>query len=196
MRIKKYISVFCAGALLFTLSGCAGTQEEAVPSPSQPSAASEETAAQALYGQVTKVDGTKITVLLGAYSQPSRPENGQEPPEGFDGGGENAPGGRKHAETDGSQKPSKKSEATDSTENSRPSGGPGNFGGFQAGTETAIYDLSSAEIVIEKGHAQTAGTMEDIPVDAIVELTVEKDTVTSVVVRSAMRERGPEESNG
>lgn len=210
--MKKILALVCSAALVLSVTGCASSKDTQQPSTAPPATEPDtQSTVESVYGQVTAVDGSKITVLLGAYTQgempPGAPADGNGQPPEMSGGQEGAPGdgqtppeGQGGAPEDGQTPPEGQDGAPEDgqTPPDRPDGdggmeqpggqgGPGGgFGGFQAGTETKVFDISSADIFVENGPDMTAGTLEDITVDAIVELVVEGDTVTGVVIKSAM----------
>lgn len=112
--VKKFFACLCISSLIVTMTACSGnttgasSANTAENSSASASSSQEETAQNTVTGQVTAIDGTKVTLLLGTLEEPQRDENGTPPemPEGengggrpdgtppADGGGGNPPGGQ------------------------------------------------------------------------------------------------------
>lgn len=172
-----------------------------------PAVQSGEDTQQPLVGQVTAIDGANITVQLGEYSMPDMgdwemPEDGQMP-EGMPdfGDGQTPPDMPEGTMPDG-ERPEKPEDGEapwgDGERPERPNGEGGGFGGsrgqrktFTAGTESVTYDLSNAEIMVQNGEGADYGTLEDITVDSLLEITLNDDgTVASVRVMPSGRMGG------
>ncbi len=68
--MKHFIAMICALSLVLALAACAGTESDY--------------SGQSIVGKVTAIDGTKVTLQLGEWSEPDIGEGGQqgaEPPE-------------------------------------------------------------------------------------------------------------------
>lgn len=165
---------------------------------SAPAPQSEEDTQQPLVGQVTAIDGANVTVLLGEYSMPDMgdwemPENGQMPEDMPDFGDGQTPPDIPEGTMPNEERPENAEDGEapwgDGERPERPDGG-GGFGGgrgqmnfFTAGTESATYDLTNAEIMVQEGEGANYGTLEDISVDSLLEITLNDDgTVASVRV--------------
>lgn len=126
---------------------------------------------QTITGQVTAIDGTKITLQLGelteqnagiqdsqpgAVGQPGENGDGQTPPDLPAGEQQNA------GQMPGGETPPEKPDG----DNSMPGGemqipeGNNPMGGFTAGEETVILDFDGATIQVEAGMETTEGTLD------------------------------------
>lgn len=122
---------------------------------------------QTLYGKVTEISDNTITVHLGEWT-----ETQGQPPE--------MPNGN----SDGSQTPPEKPDG-DSSNSQTPPEMPNMGGSFTSGENTASFDLSKATIAIENGQQSAEGSISDIQVNDILEITVsDNNTVSAVTVKS------------
>ncbi len=180
MKAKKWTSLLCAAALTLSLTAC-GTQ------------ASGTADGDTLTGQVSAIDGSEITLLLGTLTEniaSAAPDGGSQPgtpPEKPDSGTANNSSG---------QTPPEKPDDTDTSGGNAPSGKPdgsapsGNApdappdgqvpaqpgSTFTAGTESVTLDLSDAEIT-ENGES---AALEDIAMGDVLSVQIdENDTAVS-----------------
>ncbi len=233
---KKCVAIICVLAMLASMTACGKTDTSETVS----TAAQVQVQQQTIYGQVSSVDGTSVTVLLGemdadnvpgmdgAEKPSDMPKNGstgdgQTPPELPDGemtmDGQTQPempgGGAGNDQVQSGSAGNKPGSGKNGANSGRPAGdfvdgqevpdkpdgqggpdapdkpqGNGNFrqdgrrSGFTAGTETAVYDLSNAQILVSDMGQTTEGSMGDIAEGVILELVVENDTVITATVRS------------
>ena len=68
--MKRVAATLCAAALLFSLAACGGQEETAAVDYSNTT----------LTGQVTKIDGTVLTLKLGTLTEQEQPAPEQEQP--------------------------------------------------------------------------------------------------------------------
>ena len=178
--MKKILSILCMLALVFSLAACGSS-----------------TSADSIYGKVTAIDGSTVTVQLGEMSEqggaPSgqAPSDGQQPPEMPSGeapSSQTPSGGQQPPEkpdgdasgsdvaSDGQQPPEMPS--SEAPNGQAPSSqAPG--GGFTAGEETASYDLTEA--VITKDGSEAA--ISDIQEGDILRITLDKSgNATAVTI--------------
>ena len=178
--MKKILSILCMLALVFSLAACGSS-----------------TSADSIYGKVTAIDGSTVTVQLGEMSEqggaPSgqAPSDGQQPPEMPSGeapSSQTPSGGQQPPEkpdgdasgsdvaSDGQQPPEMPS--SEAPNGQAPSSqAPG--GGFTAGEETANYDLTEA--VITKDGSEAA--ISDIQEGDILRITLDKSgNATAVTI--------------
>ena len=149
--MKKLLSILCILALVFSLAACGSS-----------------TSADSLYGKVTAIDGSTVTVQLGEMSEQGgapegqAPSDNQQPPEKPDG------------DTSGSDTASN----GDQQPPEMPSG-EAPSGGFTAGEETASYDLSHATIT--KNDSEVS--LSDIQEGDILQITLDKSgSATAVTI--------------
>ena len=179
--MKKILSILCMLALVFSLAACGSS-----------------TSADSIYGKVTAIDGSTVTVQLGEMSEqggaPSgqAPSDGQQPPEMPSGeapssqtpsGGQQPPekpdGDASGSDTSGNggQQPPEMPSSEAPNGQAPSSQAPG--GGFTAGEETASYDLTEA--VITKDGSEAA--ISDIQEGDILRITLDKSgNATAVTI--------------
>ena len=179
--MKKILSILCMLALVFSLAACGSS-----------------TSADSIYGKVTAIDGSTVTVQLGEMSEqggvPSgqAPSDGQQPPEMPSGeapssqtpsGGQQPPekpdGDASGSDTSGNggQQPPEMPSSEAPNGQAPSSQAPG--GGFTAGEETANYDLTEA--VITKDGSEAA--ISDIQEGDILRITLDKSgNATAVTI--------------
>lgn len=151
--MKKIGVILCTGTLLVSLIGC-----------STDTTVNVDYSNTTLTGQVTEINGTEFTLLLGTLEE-------QEGGEQMDGEAPEKPEGNP-GEADGKAP-------------EMPSGGMGNMNMFTAGEETAVIDVDGAVIAIETGMESTEGGIDDIEVDDVLVIEIGDDnTVQSVTVKN------------
>lgn len=189
--MKKIIAIICAVSMLFSLAACSKQTDYS---------------GQTITGQVTAIDGTKITLQLGELTDedsgmpgdsfetlgdPNKSGNGQTPPDlpndEQQGDGQtppDRPSGEKQG--DGQTPP-------DMPDGEMRQGGDdmqmpyenNSMGSFTAGEEAVTLNLDGAEIKVESGAAATDGTMENISAGSVLVVEVgEKNTAKTVIVKS------------
>ena len=145
--MKKLTAIICALAMILMLCSCTGSTEK-----------------KTVTGKVTKIDGTKITLLLGEIAEATG--DAQTPPEKPDGESGNAQG----------------------TPPEKPDG-EGGFKTFTAGSESVTFEFKNASITSENSEE---AELSDITVGTV--LTVETDgksTAISAEVISLMTSGTP-----
>lgn len=145
--MKKLTAIICALAMILMLCSCTGSTEK-----------------KTVTGKVTKIDGTKITLLLGEIAEATG--DAQTPPEKPDGESGNAQG----------------------TPPEKPDGESG-FKTFTAGSESVTFEFKNASITSENSEE---AELSDITVGTV--LTVETDgksTAISAEVISLMTSGTP-----
>ncbi|MDE5863224.1 MAG: hypothetical protein K2H34_02635, partial [Lachnospiraceae bacterium] len=168
-RYKKVIAMFLSCSMLAGLCACSKT---------------DDYNSQTLIGQVTDINGTKITLQLGEIENGeaspempdgNRPQNGEAPPE--------LPGGETGQNNEA---PDKKPQDDQQTPPKMPDGNMA-MGGFTAGEETVTLDFSKAIIRVESGMEMTDdGTIENITVGSILSIEFgENNTAKTVTVKFA-----------
>ncbi len=166
--MKKIGVILCTGTLLVSLIGC-----------STDTTVNVDYSNTTLTGQVTEINGTEFTLLLGTLEE-------QEGGEQMDGEAPEKPEGNP-GEADGKapEKPEGNSGEADGEAPEMPFGGMGNMNMFTAGEETAVIDVDGAVIAIETGMESTEGGIDDIEVDDVLVIEVGDDnTVQSVTVKN------------
>ena len=206
--MKRIVAFLCTAAMVLLLVACSNSSKDSNSSDS-----GTDYSNQTLTGQVTSIDGTKITLQLGELNaqdmqggmqKPDENSNsqmqndGQTPPEKPDGDTQNSgqtPPEKPDSDTqnDG-QTPSDKPD-NDNTNNDTPSDVPSNgdmslpgnnmAGGFTAGEETVTLDFKGVAVQVEDGMASTDGSLEDITVDSILVVEIgDNNTIKTVTVKS------------
>lgn len=201
-QTKRILPFICAAALMLSLPAC-GSKE------------TTDYSGQTLYGQVTEISDNTVNVQLGEWTEtqgqpiemPNKNSDGsqtppempnensdgsQTPPEMPDGDSVNSqtPPEKPSGNGDGSQTPPEKpgsgtKDSGDGNTDSMPDAMPNMGSNFSAGENTASFDLSKAAIVLENGQESTEGSVSDIQVDDILEITVDdNNTVSTVTVKS------------
>lgn len=184
-KTKRILSLICAATLMLSLAAC-GSKE------------TTNYSGQTLYGKVTEISDNTITVQLGEWTetqgQPPEMPNGnsdgsQTPPEKPDGdsGTSQTPPEMPSGNSDGSKAPTEKpgNGTEDSGNGNMPDAIPNMGGSFTAGENTASFDLSKATIAIENEQQSAEGSISDIQVNDILEITVsDNNTVSAVTVKS------------
>lgn len=202
MKKRKAVSVLCAAALVFSLTGCGAS-------------ADTDTAADysgsTLTGQVTVIDGSSVTLQLGELTEQEMTVPDGQAPDGQDGqnAGEEPPelpdGDTSSGEVptqaqDGQTPPEQPDGEEGQTPPDLPENGgndmggqePGGMGGsmttFTAGDETATLDFSSASITRDDQEV----SLDDIAVGDVLTVEVgDKNTAASVVIQSIGNQSGP-----
>ena len=190
--MKKILSILCILALVFSLAACGSS-----------------TSADSIYGKVTAIDGSIVTVQLGEMSEqggaPSgqAPSDGQQPPEKPDGdtsGSDTSSNSQQPPEMPSGEAPSGQAPSDNQQPPEKPDGdtsgsdtasngqqppempnGQAPSGGFTASGETASYDLTDA--VITKNDSEAA--LSDIQEGDILQITLDKSgNATAVTIMS------------
>ncbi len=188
--MKRVFSVLCAVALIFSLAACSG--EDA------PNDTKADYSGKTLTGNVTQIEGSKVTVLLGTLNEMQRDESGQ-PPE-IPNGQHTADGQAQPEMPDkdlpnqtggvSAEEPSIPIGQEGQTPPEMPDDQPGKQISderkdiFMAGEESAAFDLTGAAIKVESGAESKDGSLEDIAIDSILVIEVRDDnTVSTVTVK-------------
>ena len=180
---KKFLSLLCAAAMVFSLAAC-GTKTDTTY------------AGQTLTGRVTAIDGTSVTLALGELTENSAPSGGapsgdsdsQQPPEMPSGDSESSqPTGTPPEKPDGGssdesgqQQPEKPEEGGSQSDGSTPPEMPDSMTGgssFTESGETLTADISKASIT-KDGESVSAS---DVAVDDILTVTFDSKGVVSTV---------------
>ena len=154
--MKKILAMLCIFVMIVSLAACGSSTADSV------------------YGKVTAIDGNSVTVQLGEMSEQGDMSQGQPPSD--ENGGQNVDGSSQQP-PDGQQPPEKPSGDSENGETPSgeapsgqpPAGMPGG-GGFTAGEETAVYDLTNATITKDGNEA----AVSDIAEGDILKITLDK----------------------
>ncbi len=182
--MKKLFAALLAAALLFAFTSCGA-------SSTSNTAASYSNSTQT--GEVTAIDGTKVTVQLGELTENEVPAA----PAGDTGAA--APAQGSDSSTNSQSETQTPAEATGETAAQAPGGtpprgeapggtppdgaAPGGSTVFTAGDTTATFDLANATITREVD--STASAVADIAVGDVLVLTIgENDAVTAVTIKN------------
>ena len=182
--MKKLFAALLAAALLFAFTSCGA-------SSTSNTAASYSNSTQT--GEVTAIDGTKVTVQLGELTENEVPAA----PAGDTGAA--APAQGSDSSTNSQSETQTPTEATGETAAQAPGGtppsgeapggtppdgaAPGGSTVFTAGDTTATFDLANATITSEVD--STASAVADIAVGDVLVLTIgENDAVTAVTIKN------------
>ncbi len=182
--MKKLFAALLAAALLFAFTSCGA-------SSTSNTAASYSNSTQT--GEVTAIDGTKVTVQLGELTENEVPAA----PAGDTGAA--APAQGSDSSTNSQSETQTPTEATGETAAQAPGGtppsgeapggtppdgaAPGGSTVFTAGETTATFDLTNATITSEVD--STASAVADIAVGDVLVLTIgENDAVTAVTIKN------------
>mgnify|MGYP002672230373 CR=1 FL=1 len=175
---KRLVSLTCAAALLASLAACGAS-----------SSSSESGESSEVTGQVLSVDGTSVTLQLGALTEAETPQgNPPEMPGNSTGSGDSpqtppdkpdgqAPAGSAPADGNGQTPPEMSS-------GSAPSGMPGG-NSFTAGDESMTLDLADAALTKNGESISTS----DLAVDDILTVTLNasgKATAAEVVTANGI----------
>lgn len=179
---KKFLSLLCAAAMVFSLAAC-GTKTDTTY------------AGQTLTGRVTAIDGTSVTLALGELTENSAPSGGapsgdsdsQQPPEMPSGDSESSqPSGTPPEKPDdgssdesGQQPPEKPEEGGSQSDGSTPPEMPDSMtgGSFTESGETLTADIAKASITKDGGSVSAS----DVAVDDILTVTFDSKGVVSTV---------------
>ena len=182
--MKKLFAALLAAALLFAFTSCGA-------SSTSNTAASYSNSTQT--GEVTAIDGTKVTVQLGELTENEVPTA----PAGDTGAA--APAQGSDSSTNSQSETQTPAEATGETAAQAPGGtppsgeapggtppdgaAPGGSTVFTAGDTTATFDLANATITSEVD--STASAVADIAVGDVLVLTIgQKNAVTAVTIKN------------
>lgn len=200
LPMKRVLALLCIVAMAFSLVACKSQSSTSKTSNQSSVSKTQENLENSYIGQVTKIDGTTITLQLGEFEQREMPENrtdtsGQEFPEQTDKNNSapsmdmsSKPDGKELQQNGDNQRP-QMPENTDGTSfpdknNGRMMGG---FSGFVAGDETLDLDLSTAKITKQVGPQSEEATLEEITVGDILVITPD-ETNNSYLVTIQMNE--------
>ena len=180
---KKFLSLLCAAAMVFSLAAC-GTKTDTTY------------AGQTLTGRVTAIDGTSVTLALGELTENSAPSGGapsgdsdsQQPPEMPSGDSESSqPTGTPPEKPDGGssdesgqQQPEKPEEGGSQSDGSTPPEMPDSMTGgssFTESGETLTADIAKASITKDGGSVSAS----DVAADDILTVTFDSKGVVSTV---------------
>ena len=179
---KKFLSLLCAAAMVFSLAAC-GTKTDTTY------------AGQTLTGRVTAIDGTSVTLALGELTEDAAPSGGalsgdsdnQQPPEMPSGDSESSqPTGTPPEKPDGGssdesgqQPPEKPEEGGSQSDGSTPPEMPDSMTGssFTESGETLTADIAKASITKDGGSVSAS----DVAVDDILTVTFDSKGVVSTV---------------
>ena len=182
--MKKFLSLLCAAALLFSLSACGKNAEYA---------------GQTVTGKVTAIKDSVVTLQLGELSEseagdrPDMPDGSSDGSSGASGSEEAAPPAKPDGESSGNSDSSLSSEKPDGNSNgdnqtppekpdgesgNAPTGGPGSSKTFTAGDETISVDLSDASVV----ENSEAVTVSDISKDDVLQITFDDSGKAKTVI--------------
>ena len=177
---KKIIALLCVVTMLLSITACSKSADY-----------SEQT----IIGQVTEINGTKVTLQLGEMSdentahnnqsesmgKPDGNSNGQVPPASPEGeqqsngetppelpSGEQQGNGQTPPEIPDGETPPEKPDG----DGALPNGNNAPMGGFTAGKEIVTLDFDGAEIKVEAGMRTTNGTLENISVGSVLVVEV------------------------
>lgn len=159
---KRILSLICAAALVFSLAAC-GSKETA------------DYSGQTLYGQVAGISGNTVTVQLGEWTETRAPGQPPEIPDGNIDRSQTPP-----------EKPGGRSEGSGNIHvGTMPDVMQDMHSSFTAGEITESFDFSKAAITIENEQESTEGSISDIQIDDILEITVDdNNAVSTVTVKS------------
>lgn len=220
MDFKKGLSLLCAsGLLLLALTGCGSGKSAGSDGESQETGETQsetkntDLSNSEIVGQVQSIDDKKITLLLGTLSSEGQPE--QAPSGSAEGSDSSNPAQSDNAQPSSNDQAANgsgaagqgtgESEGPKNTDNppAQPEGENGSekpsgkapSGGqstFTAGTETVIITLTDdTAIQVESASGETDGSLADITVGAVLDVTIgDQDTATAVVVKSLNGDQG------
>ena len=143
---------------------------------------------ETLFGQVTAVSGSTITLALATDGMQ---KNDGTPPSG-------APSGTSDSSISGTvpSTPPTDSSTSGSTGGTAPSAPPtgsggGSIGGITLTGETKTITVSSSTVISSDNQGQsTAGKLSDISVGSILSVSISDETVTSIIIRQMMQSGG------
>lgn len=188
------------------LAGCGEKESEVqgtVSTEEQTTTESEETEENTMFVQVTAVDGNTITAVKGEMTQSQKPEMGEKPegeskaelpemgekPEGETSENEPPELGEKEdgAKPEMGEKPEGEIPEGDMPERGeRPSGGH-----FEAGNESMEFTVTDeTKITIESLEETQEGTIDDIAVDSVLELTLDEEGNAETVLIKNLNGKG------
>ena len=196
---KLWIVVLCFVLVLAVTVSCQFSSTDAE--------ASKATGETTVYGQVTAIDSSSITLALGTVSQGMTGSGGEKPegtpPDGM-AGGQGAPpeeqsGSNSQTDVNSSatqnnptasgEQPDAVSSATENTDESveQPSVQGGNGGAIPGGIDLTGEELTitvtdSTVVTLQGMGERTEGLLADIEVGSILSVTMSGDTVTAIAV--------------
>ncbi len=168
--MKKFVSLVCAAAMVFSLAACGKNSGNSAY------------AGSTVTGKVTSIQDTTVTLQLGELAEnessgrsdmPGTPPDSSGTPSGTEGG---TPPEKPDGDNSGSsQTPPEK---PDGSTGNAPAGGPGSSKTFTAGDETLSVDLSDASVVKD---SETAA-ISDIREGDIVQVTFDDSGRAKTVI--------------
>lgn len=175
--MKKLTAIICALAMILMLCSCTGSTEK-----------------KTVTGKVTKIDGTKITLLLGEITKATGDaQTPPEKPDGESGNEQGTPPEKPDGESGNEQgTPPEKSDGDSGNAQGTPPEKPDGESGFKtftAGSESVTFEFKNASITSENSEE---AELSDITVGTV--LTVETDgksTAISAEVISIMTSGTP-----
>ncbi len=202
--LKKCFALLLGAAVFAaSLAGCAqdGTPSSTIQDGTRQSGGAGDSS---VVGQVTAVDGDKITLALGEFSMPGRSDNA----EGSQGDGTQTPGtGQPSSQPEGKpavpdgqqdekqpsgdQKGQDNAPSGDRQGQNPPSGGQGGgmpsgggmAGGFAASGEEKTVTVTDSTVITLAGREESSeGSLSDITVGSIVTVTLDGDAATAITV--------------
>ena len=187
---KVLICIMGAAVIMLLFTGCGKSSEKDYSNSS-------------VTGQVTAVDGSSVTLLLGEMAEnPTGDASAAEAPSVRPDSSETAPSSSPSGEAPSGGAPSGDAPSGDAPSGGAPSGetpasgapsgnapsGGGAMSSFTAGEESVTITITDSTVITVAGMGEsTEGTIDDITVDSILEVSFGDDnTVTSITVRNAM----------
>lgn len=228
-KLKKYLAVGFSVMMVVTAAGCSGSTTTSSDATGETTSESTNTTAttstqdasktstttstttatntSAVFGKVTAIDGTSITLTLGEMQQGNGMGNGEAPPT------TDSKTAQSSTSTTSTNTTTPPSDATKSAEAQAPSGnaqgsgqaptgekpsGEAPSGDGQAPDMSAMFKESGETktitiedeslIKIMSGSETTTGSLSDIAVDTILAIQYDdSDNITSITVQSAMK---------
>ncbi len=208
-KLKKYLAIGCTVMMVVTATGCSSTTTssdatetttqdtttkdsttttEATDTTKETTDEAQTTDESVVYGKVTAVDGTSVTLALGDMPQGEGMQNGEAPA---------APDANAASSTDTATKeaPSGEAPSGEASSGEAPSGGaptgeaPDITSMFVESGETLTITVEDESLIkIMSGAETTTGSLSDITVDTI--LAIEYDdsnNITLITVQSAAK---------
>ncbi len=172
--IKRVTAILCAAAMMISLTACS---EKAA-----------DYSGETITGQVTAVDGSKVTLHTGELNEPDRNAQGEMPQPAQSGNGQpdnpdgEMPQGNQtwpdSLSANGQMPPDKPEDKSGgempSGKDKTPPGVGMPAGNFTAGEESITVDLDGADIQAERGMETVEAGMEDITADTILVVELAK----------------------
>lgn len=184
--MKRILTILYLAVMIVTLSACS-------------TKSNTDYSNQTISGQVTSINGTKVTLQLGELSTPERPKDekqtddqmpsekpeddsqtdGQTPPEKPEGDDQSP---SEKPESDGQTPPENPDGKEKNGKQMRPGGKDRKE--FSAGDETATFDLDGAEIQMERRDESQEGTIDDISENSILVIEIgDNNKIKTVTIK-------------